>query len=90
MFNCSNIWDVVFQNQVPAFTQYGPMTYSENDQFANPSWPANANGDNLMNATYTQSTSFNKDDSGMIDTPMWLPNQAGYSAWWSMNNKQPW
>jgi len=38
MFNCTNVWNVVFRNEKPQFTQYGPFAYTENDNFMDPNY----------------------------------------------------
>lgn len=96
MFNCSNIWEVVYSNAAPVFTQYGPFQYQEYDIYTNLDWTMRVNNatninENVVLATFNQTTQFSADNSGgFIDTPMWFVNQGGIGAWWGSKNADPW
>ena len=38
MYNCTNVWDVVFQNAMPSFMEFGPYVYQESDTYTDLTW----------------------------------------------------
>lgn len=68
----------------PIFAPVGPYVYTETDVFADPQY-----GESVT-ATFTQTTQFQSDPTGSIDTPMWQLNQGMLQYWYKLNNKPDW
>lgn len=95
MFNCSNINDVVLYNDVPEFQEFGPITYYEDLNFANPVYQnAKDNSTNetesVVLANFQQSTTFSSDPSGQLNNVLWMPNQGFSSIWMGLKNQPKW
>ena len=43
MYNCTNVWDVVFQNAMPSFMEFGPYVYQESDTYTDLTWTTRVN-----------------------------------------------
>ena len=75
--------------------EYGPITYSENLNFAYPEYttamdPMTGMAESVVNAEFQQSTTFVSDESGMLDSYMWMPNQGFSSIWQGLKNQPSW
>jgi hypothetical protein len=96
MWNCSNIWEVVFKNEAPQFTKPSkPVVYLENDAYSNLNFTTrkdNATGveESTVTATYNQWTTYQETAGDESVTPIWVVNQAALGTWYGANNAEPW
>lgn len=94
MYNCTNIWDVVFSNVAPSFMEYGPFVYQEYDEYTEQVYTTATNTltgqmNDVVQTTFNQNLQY-KSDAGNLDTKMWLVNQAALGTWFGQNNAEPW
>ena len=69
--------DVIYSNAQPKFKEFGPFVYKESDTYADLDYSdLDFNGRSLdgVNATFSQSITFDSDASGNIDTELYLTN----------------
>jgi len=95
MYNCTNVWDVVFKNQMPSFMEFGPYIYQESDTYTDLNWTNRKNNltgiqQDTVLATFNQDLTYKSAGDIYLDTPMWLVNQAAIGTWWGANNADAW
>ena len=70
--------DVIYSNAQPTFKEFGPFVYKETDTYADLDYTGtldfNGRYLNGVNATFSQSITFDSDASGDIDTELYLTN----------------
>ena len=69
--------DVVYSNAQPKFQELGPFVYKETNDYADLDYSnLDFSGTSFagVNATFSQSITFDSDTSGNIDTELYLTN----------------
>ena len=92
-YNCTNAMDVTYKNAKPEFQEFGPYVYREYDEYNNLNYTSldNVIGQEqlpVVKNNFNQSTVFDSDGDGFIDTPMFLTNQALFGVWYQQNSMQ--
>lgn len=78
-YNATNAKDVLYRGAKPEFTEFGPYIYRENDDYTNLEYGEMTDATDgitkpSVSMDFVQTTNFEKDSDGFLDTKMWLAN----------------